>query len=345
MSGLEGLRTRLDYRGGSSAERRFQNDKERSLKRSLLYSYQAETAILADGREFRCLINTEKTKADYDCKIISIPYRDVCLGRIDEDGNEIIQKPNGKTQLEEIGMKCGDVFKWKETDTYWIVFLEKIEEDAYFRAEIYKCEEEVTINDKKYHIYVRGPVETEIDWNLKQNTNWSLLNYSLVIYITKDDNTLDYFHRFQNLKIGNKNWEVKVANPYYGNNIIEVCLGEYFTNELNDHYEEQEKIKLENAETLPEEEKYIDGPTIVSPYERYTYTLQGTIGREWMVKDIKKNEKDEYLNTSKAIIMETSEDYSSVVIGIDTGKSGKFVLICKDAYGINIELIIEIKSI
>jgi hypothetical protein len=45
----------------------------------LLYSYQAATAILPNGREFRCLINPDKNKPAYDNKILSIPYKDICL--------------------------------------------------------------------------------------------------------------------------------------------------------------------------------------------------------------------------------------------------------------------------
>ena len=55
--------------------------KVRTLKKALLYSYQAETAILSDGREFRCLINPDKNKPDYDNKIISIPFQDICLNK------------------------------------------------------------------------------------------------------------------------------------------------------------------------------------------------------------------------------------------------------------------------
>jgi hypothetical protein len=51
------------------------------LKRALLYSYQAETAVLSDGREFRCLINPDKNKPAYDNKIISIPFKDICLNK------------------------------------------------------------------------------------------------------------------------------------------------------------------------------------------------------------------------------------------------------------------------
>ena len=54
MSGLENLKTRLNYQGGVTAESRFQRDKLKTLKKALIYSYQAETAILSDGRKFRC---------------------------------------------------------------------------------------------------------------------------------------------------------------------------------------------------------------------------------------------------------------------------------------------------
>jgi hypothetical protein len=109
------------------------NDKLRGLKKALLYSYQAATAILTDGREFRCLINPDKNKPAYDNKMLSIPYKDICLN-----------KPRvGKTTEgeEEIGIKTGDVFTWKETDTHWLVYLEYIEEDAYFRSEIRRCDQ------------------------------------------------------------------------------------------------------------------------------------------------------------------------------------------------------------
>lgn len=315
MSGLDNLRTRLDYRGGITAESRFQKDKEKSLKKALLYSYQAETAILADGREFRCLINTDKTKADYDAKIISIPYEDICLGKVDENGNEIIQKPNEKTSqgIEKIGMKCGDVFKWKETDTYWLVYLEKLSEDAYFRAEIYKCEEEVTINNKKYHIYIRGPVETTIQWRNNKSFSWNDLNYSLIIYITKDENTLDYFHRFKQIKIDNKTWEVKTVDPYSADGIIEVCLGEYFNNELDDYYKEQQKEKEEKKQLPLKGNIYIEGLNIVYPYEKHEYTIHGLDGGNWEID-----------NPKKAIFKQLSS--STIVVNFITGKSGNINL-------------------
>jgi len=108
---IELLNKRLQYHGGNQ-EQRMIKDKLKTLKKSLLYSYQAATAILQDGREFKCLINPDKNKPAYDNKIISIPYKDVCLNSSASRGEV------------EIGMKPGDVFTWKETNTHWLVYLE-----------------------------------------------------------------------------------------------------------------------------------------------------------------------------------------------------------------------------
>ena len=72
MSELDNLSIRLRYAGGGKADDRMQKDKLRTLKKALLYSYQAETIVLEDGREFRALINPDKLKNDYDNKILSI---------------------------------------------------------------------------------------------------------------------------------------------------------------------------------------------------------------------------------------------------------------------------------
>lgn len=102
MSGLENMATRLSFNGGNAQIKRMNNDKLKALKKALLYSYQSATAKLADGREFRCLINPDHLKNTYDDKILSIPFEDVCLNA----------EKIGKTSegLVQIGMKPGDVF-------------------------------------------------------------------------------------------------------------------------------------------------------------------------------------------------------------------------------------------
>ena len=154
MSGLENLKTRVKYYG-VTVEDRLKTDKLRTLKKALFNSYQAETIVLADGREFKCLINSDKLEKDYDDRYISIPFEDICLNA----------ERLGKTSegQQKIGLKSGDVFKWKENDSYWITYLPKLEESAYYRATIRRCMYEVTINDTRYKIYFRGPTMVQAD--------------------------------------------------------------------------------------------------------------------------------------------------------------------------------------
>lgn len=290
MSGLEHLNKRLQYQGGN-AENRFINDKLKTLKKSLLYSYQAATAVLSDGRKFRCLINPDKETSEYDNKIISIPYKDKCLNIHKTELAHRIDEPD--PQEEVIGLKCGDVFEWEETHTHWLVYLEFLEEDAYFRAQIRKCEQQTEIGNKKYWTYIRGPVETSVQWRQKGGVEWNDLNYSLVMYVTRDDNTAAVLHRFSKLKIfdpltnTNKTWSVAAVDPYYGDGIIEVMLDEYFENTA------QDKIDAERA-ALPQEKPvkpskyvpYIKGPAEVKGYSKVEYTIENISDRGlWFVDD------------------------------------------------------------
>ena len=324
MSGLDTLNLRLNYHGGNQ-EGRLIKDKQRSLNKALLYSYQAETAVLADGREFRCLINPDKLKNDYDDKIISIPFRDICLN----------SDRKGKTEdgLEDIGMKAGDVFKWKETDTYWLVYLQRLEENAYFRAEIRKCRYDVEIGESKYKVYLCGPAETAIIWHTKKNMKgsgitWNDLNYDLTMFITKDELTEDYFHRFTKVKVSGKPYEVQAVDAISIEGIIEVALKEDYTNSIKDIIDNTE---IQEEKPIDKNLPYIAGPTIVYPYDEVHFSIKNTYGGIWEVSN------------NKAYIM--SQTDSTVELMIKTGRSGEFDLIYKKENEEDIVLHITINSL
>lgn len=269
---LETLKMRLNYNGGVSQQDRMIKDKERSLKKAILYSYQSGTAVLEDGREFRCLMNPDKEKMDYDNKIISIPFKDICLNK------EKIGKTN--EGQEEIGMKGGDVFYWKETDSYWIVYLQKKEELAYFRAEVRRCDYTVKINGHIYRIYVRGPVETKIPWNQKGGILWNNMNYTLNVYITKNEETLDFFERFTKVKIADRPWEVQAKDTMGGDGIIELVLKEDFENKFGPNLEEA--IPEIKPEVLPEDTPQILGDNIIYPFDEKTYYIKNASNGTWI---------------------------------------------------------------
>ena len=292
MSGLESLNKRLLYYGHNQQGRMIK-DKQRTLKKTLLYSYQSQTAVLSNGREFRCLINPDKNKPAYDNKILSIPYKDICLN----------QCRIGKTSQGQIktNIAPGQVFKWKETNTYWLVYLQYIQESAYFRSQIRRCDQCIKVNNIPYWVYIRGPTETSIEWTQKSKIEWNTLNYSLVMYITSDENTNNYFQRFQKIKVIDprynieKTWQIVGVDPYYGDGILQIFLDEYFENSIADAVSAQQQTKKLINESLP----YIDGPTKVSQYSKAYYSVKNITGGEWLI-----NWKDEErsLNYTKDIL-------------------------------------------
>ncbi len=312
MSGLENLKTRINYQGGKEQQARMKSDKVHSLKKALLYSYQAATAKLADGRKFRCLINKDKTKINSDDKIISIPFEDICLNE-----RELTQEEIGKYKTSEgqqvIGMKPGDVFEWEDNHTHWLVYMQKLEETAYFRAEIRRCIYTFTIDDKTYRIFARKKELGDIDWQTAKEISWNNLDYSLDMYITKDETTEDYFHRFDVIKINNLPWEVQAVDNMSVEGIVMIALKEHYSNSI------EEAVKQEKEENTPEQDvvdtaaPYINGDTIVYPYDEIEYTIENANGGKWSIRG------------TKAKIINQTE--TAVIVGITSGRSGDFELV------------------
>ena len=301
MSGLFNLNRRLDYYGGCQRDRMIR-DKLWTLKKSILYSYQSGTIAVRDDKtfeypnRFQCLINPDKLKPDYDNKIISIPYNAPIVGE-----DQKIEVPTN--------VKPGSVFYWEDTGTYWIVYLQEKTELAYFRAEIRQCKKEVEINGHIYKVYFRGPVETQINWRQKSDIAFNDLNYTAIIYITKNEETLDYFHRFKEIKIDDKLWETQVVNPESGDGVLEVNLKETFTNSIAEQIQKEE----ESQEPLPPVISSIVGELEIYPGDIKSYTFDSPVEDGiWAV------------NNSKVRIIKQTKD--SATIEVVTSKSGNFKL-------------------
>ena len=300
MTALENMKTRLNYAGGTAQIARMNADKLKSLKKAMTASYQAATAILADGRQFKCLINPDKIKNTYDNKILSIPFEDICLNA----------PKKGKTSegIVPTNLKAGDVFTWKENGSQWLVYLQRLEETAYFRSEIRKCNKTVEINGKKYYVYVRGPEQLAIEWQKGNLEMFNKENYTLLMYITKNEETLDYFHRFTKIEIDGLPWEVQAVDAIATEGIIEVSLKETYRNSIEKEIEkDKEEIQLEKKDI------YIEGPSIVYPYEEYEYKIIGIEDGIWEI------------STNKAKII-GENNQTTIKIEITSGRSGNFIL-------------------
>jgi hypothetical protein len=390
---LNNMRNRLNFHGGADQQKRMNEDKLRSLKKALLYSYQAATAVLSDGRTFKCLINPNKLSLDLDNKILSIPFKGICLNNSqrskpeeEEDNNNNNNNSNNSgneefwedmedlvsvlvlssegtwedmgdpesppeepeepdepiipsnSDEEIIGIKEGDVFEWKENGSHWLVYLRRLEETAYFRADIRRCRYELTLgNGSKYWAYVRGPVEQSILWSQTSGNYYNKLNYTLVMYIPQTEESLKYFSRFKKVIINNQPWEVQAVDSISTPGIIEMTLKETYNNSIE---KDINKIieEIEKKEEIPEKEEiFIYGPKTLYPYDVSTYEIKNYngIAGTWSIENASR---------SKMVKMFSLED-NKIQLSILTGKSGKFTLVYKTEKEIISSLDITIGSL
>lgn len=283
------------------------------------------TQVLGESEfpKFRCLINHDKLKVDYEDKIISIPFAQ----------KQYEKEHDREAKVLQTNFHNGTVFKWlhgnKEEwvpDTYWIVYMQYSEETAYFRGEIRRADEEILIidadgNTLKYHGWMTGPDERTALWNVKKNIVWNDLNYTKLLYITRDSNTLAFFKRFDKIAIWNsaKNqydyWQVQAYNDNYGSSssnidtgLIRVALKETYTDA--DKVVEKIITEKEEEESAEKLDAVINGKSTVYPYDLVTYTVVNPDYGEWAISD-----------TSLASIESISQDGMSVNVYIKTNKS------------------------
>lgn len=325
VQGTIDMSKQLAARGGFAQQDRMIKDKRRSLNKATLYSYQAAwvkrqiydfTPTMEGVKEadpVRALINPNKTKADYDEKIISIGF--------------------------ESQFAPGDVFEWCNTGTYWLIYLQDLTELAYFRANVRRCSYEIQWKDdndvlQRTYAALRGPVETRIDSIQKHSISVDRPNHSLNILIPKNIITLKKFKRYskfylQGLTEGEDNicWRVEAIDSFSSPGILEVNAVEYYSNSQEDDVENGLVGDLIAKPIDPNDStnKEIIGETFIKPKKEYIYSIDSSLYGEWYVSS------DKY-----PIKMEPFEDEDgkkSIKIKWTSSYSGQFDLWFGDADG------------
>lgn len=274
MDNLELMRKRLEWRGGIKQEDRMIKDKYRTFLRTLKYSYQGcdvqlvqhyehclEDDYIIDEPSYRALINPDKVKQDYDDKILSIDYA-------------------SKYQP-------GDIFQWEGTQTNWIIYLEQLTEDAYFRGEIRLCRYKIKFKDENGKPYstwasVRGPVETQINSLQKNQIRKDTPNLTLNILMPLNDKTKTAFDRYYEFLFAGKCWQVNTANYISMKNIIEVTAEEYYINRDTDDVINELKDGLIIEPVDPTPDSGIVGETFIKPKITEFYSVD-ILGGKWKI--------------------------------------------------------------
>lgn len=259
--------------GGTSQQDRMIRDKLKSFDRSALYSYQsADIKKKDEDRVVKALINPDKLKVDYDDKILSVRY--------------------------ESEINAGDIIEWLGTSTYWLVYLQDLDEKAYFRSEIRRCLYLLRWKDdagviRETYAAERGPVETKIDYIQKSGISVDNPNHSLHILMPYNEHTGSYFKRYTKFYVPDAKmpervicWRVEAFDSISTPGILEITAVEYYSNEFEDDTEQgivKGKLlsKTEQTELLDNEENII-GPVFIRPKMQEEYKYLGSETAEWL---------------------------------------------------------------
>lgn len=295
-SALGGMAARLKQHGGFPQQDRMIKDKRRSLDKAVLYSQQGAKVQKIDSDVVaRALVNPNKLTMDYDNKILSVGY--------------------------EFDYKPGDVFKWLNTDTYWIVYLQDLTELAYFRGDIRKCRQTISWKDeegdtKTTQAAVRGPVETKINFIQKGGISVDEPNHSLNIIIPKNKDTVSYFKRYKKFQLRTLEdgeadicWRIEGFDTISTPGIIEITAVEYYVNEAEDDLENGVAGGL-IVDPIPPEpaSELITGENFIKPKITYTYTYTGDEESTWEL--ISENKTILVTKNGKTIQVKWQQSYS-----------------------------------
>lgn len=298
MSNLDMMRARLEWQGGIHQEDRMIKDKWRTLQRVLKFSYQAATVSLAQkwndylrvgsvtpevpiGSAARALINPDKVKQDYDDKILSIDYDHKWV--------------------------AGDVFYWRGTDTYWLIYLPEITEDAYFRAEIRRCRYKIKFRDEDgnwlyTYAAIRGPVETQVDSIQKNQERVDRPNLSLNILLPRNQKTVKIFDRYGEFIFAGRCWRVEAPDDIsmadetalhntkddrsldtrFSSHVLEINAEEDYINRATDDVAAEMKNGLVIEPIDPTPSSGIEGPTFIKPKISEVFSVAEE-GGQWKI--------------------------------------------------------------
>lgn len=317
MSGLDRMKTRVNYLGYDAFDGRNVNGKYKSFQAALQNSYQAEWITLNRGLEneqrWRCLIIPSRLTENFDKKVLSIDF--------------------------ESGVQEGTVFWWDRTEKYWMINLQQHTEEAYFRGTITRADYELDIDGKTYWAIARGPIETTTEWQTKHQISWNNLNYSMVLQVAKNSQTVNYFTRHKIVKIKLSypdietgetieeyhNWKVVATDKYSSDYLIDVYLDEWNDNSMED-------AKVEVIADKPDPmQPHIEGPALVYGFDsNLSYSIVGITNGKWIV------------NSKEVKISSMTE--TQCVLEILTGKAHKFILKYESNDGTVVEQEIIVQS-
>ena len=281
LSAAEGINDQSSHliaEGGHRQQERMIQAKRKTFDRATFNSYQAAEISPAGNStvRHRALINANQTKPDYDDKILSVGY--------------------------EHKYKPGDVIQWHRrtlngdnASSYWLIYLQDLNELAYFKGEIRRCNYWVNWEDEYGLVHctwfaVVGPTETNISSIQKNNYSMDLPNHTLHILMPKTEDTIKHFARYFKFYISGSDdttkkicWRIEATDTISMPGVLEIIAEEYYS---NDQVDDVENGIVKNISMIEISNNIADytilGETTMRPQKSYSYRYEGNEEGEWI---------------------------------------------------------------
>lgn len=268
------MKRRLNYYGGAAQQDRMIRDRLWTLMRAVKYSYQAArfNRYPEFEREVVGVFNPVALNQDYDTKMISTPF--------------------------DSGYKVGDVFRWENTQTLWIIYAQNLTELAYFRGSTRRCNYMIRWVDgdrqlRETPMSVIGPSmpdKTRMINGMMAGA-FNVPSGNLVCLVTDNEQNRGYFHQDQTFLIQGIGYRVTQLDYISMPGVLQINATEYPVNKIDDDVEEDIRNAWNIRPIIPEykSEYGIEGPLTVKPYEEAEFTAI-VKGGTWFIAENREGE-------------------------------------------------------
>lgn len=271
---LELMRRRFLHYGGVARQDRMIKTKQNSLEYSIFNSYQSAKMVEypALERVTLGLINPVVQNENYDTKLISVS--------------------------RDSGYRVGTIFRWENTNTFWLIYLEDRTELAYLRGNIRRCDYKVQWVDKdrkirETPIAVIGPSTPSLrtSSSMQAKAAQDFPNELTIIMMPDNEQNRAYFQRYQRFVLKGTTYIVETIDDLSMPGIIKLHATEHYTNKIEDDVEENLANRWNVLPIIPktDTDKKISGPSIIKPGFKTKFTAEEEGGTWSILENTGKN--------------------------------------------------------
>jgi len=221
-------------------------------------------------------------------------------------------------------IKVGSIFKWHETNTYWICFMQDRTELAYFRGECRECNYKINWVDKdrikrETLLSVIGPSVAQIRTSSSMAAKIAEDFPNANLKILAQDNELNrgYLQRYGKFLIKGVTYIIHEIDNLSMPGVIQLTAVEHYSNLIEENVETN---VYNNWNVQPIIEEYptdyaIEGPQAIKP--TFEYEFETMIGNGvWSV-----------LETKAPVKFISSKTEKKIILVWGSMKSGSFTLV------------------